>query len=179
MCGLHADGAKATGFKSMVVAQFTGIGLQKDDNAFLIYNEDSGQFEGPNDAATAKLPLYINQNAVYNPKYGNYHVKASNDAFIQAVSVFAIGFYNQFLSEGGSDQSITNSNSNFGAKSLISKGFKKTAFRRDDNGYITHIVPPKDLQEKPFNVLWKTINVGLTTNPTAVSYTHLTLPTKA
>ena len=171
MCGLHADGSKATGFKSMVVAQFTGIGLQKDDNAFLIYNEDSGQFEGPNDAATAKLPLYINQNAVYNPKYGNYHVKASNDAFIQAVSVFAIGFYNQFLSEGGSDQSITNSNSNFGAKSLISKGFKKTAFRRDDNGYITHIVPPKDLQEKPFNVLWKTINVGLTTNPTVGSAT--------
>ena len=25
MCGLNADGAKATGFKSMVVAQFTGI----------------------------------------------------------------------------------------------------------------------------------------------------------
>ena len=33
--GLHADGAKATGFKSMVAAQFTGIGLQKDDNAFI------------------------------------------------------------------------------------------------------------------------------------------------
>ena len=33
-CGLHADGSAATGFKSMVVAQFTGIGLQKDDNAF-------------------------------------------------------------------------------------------------------------------------------------------------
>jgi hypothetical protein len=30
---LLADGDKATGFKSMVVAQFTGIGLQKDDNA--------------------------------------------------------------------------------------------------------------------------------------------------
>ena len=29
MCGMHCDGAKATGFKSMVVAQFTGIGLQK------------------------------------------------------------------------------------------------------------------------------------------------------
>ena len=34
MNGLHADGQKATGFKSMVVAQFTGIGLQNDDNAF-------------------------------------------------------------------------------------------------------------------------------------------------
>ena len=36
MCGMHADGSKATGFKSMVVAQFTGIGLQKDDNAFIL-----------------------------------------------------------------------------------------------------------------------------------------------
>ena len=34
MCGVLADGAKATGFRSMVIAQFTGIGLQKDDNAF-------------------------------------------------------------------------------------------------------------------------------------------------
>ena len=29
MCGLHADGSKATGFKSMVTAQFTGIGLHR------------------------------------------------------------------------------------------------------------------------------------------------------
>ena len=33
MCGLYADGDKADGFKSMVLAQFTGIGLQKDNNA--------------------------------------------------------------------------------------------------------------------------------------------------
>ena len=35
MQGMHADGSKATGFKSMVVAQFTGVSLQKDDNAFI------------------------------------------------------------------------------------------------------------------------------------------------
>ena len=29
MCGMHADGSKATGFKSPVVVQFTGIGLRK------------------------------------------------------------------------------------------------------------------------------------------------------
>ena len=29
MCGMHADGSKATGFKSMVRIHFTGIGLQK------------------------------------------------------------------------------------------------------------------------------------------------------
>ena len=44
MCGLHADGNKATGFKSMVVAQFTGVSLQKDDQAFIKYKND-GTFE--------------------------------------------------------------------------------------------------------------------------------------
>ena len=38
MCGMLADGNKADGFKSMVVVQFTGIGLQKDNNAFVKYN---------------------------------------------------------------------------------------------------------------------------------------------
>ena len=38
MQGMHADGAKATGFKSMVVAQFTAVSLQKDDRAFVKYD---------------------------------------------------------------------------------------------------------------------------------------------
>ena len=29
------DGKKADGFRSMVVAQFTAVSLQKDDNAFI------------------------------------------------------------------------------------------------------------------------------------------------
>ena len=169
MCGMHADGDKATGFKSMVVAQFTGIGLQKDPDAFLIYDKASGEYKN-NDTAPAgeTRPLHINQNAVYAPAYESFHVKASNDAVIQAVSVFAIGFGNHFLAEDGADQSITNSNSNFGAKSLISKGFRKESFNRDDTGYVTHIVPPKDLQEAAANVIWraldptKTAGVGVT-----------------
>ena len=35
MQGMHADGRKASGFRSMVVAQFTAISLQKDDRAFV------------------------------------------------------------------------------------------------------------------------------------------------
>ena len=178
MCGLHADGTKATGFKSMVVAQFTGIGLQKDDNAFLIYNPATGTYNDKNSAPTTlynqpTLPLYINQEAVYNPTYGTYHIRASNDAFIQAVSVFAIGFSNHFLSESGSDQSITNSNSNFGAKSLISKGFRKDSFNRDNTGYVTHIVPPKDLREDTFNVSWKTIDAEETIGAATTSRLYL------
>ena len=162
MCGLHADGNKATGFKSMVVAQFTGIGLQKDDNAFLIYNKGTGAYNDVNSADSGSLPLYTNQEATYNPEYGNYHIKASNDAFIQAVSTFAIGFANHFVSDSGSDQSITNSNSNFGARSLVSQGFKKNAFSRDDTGYVTHIVPPKDFQEATQNILWRLLDVDNT-----------------
>jgi hypothetical protein len=171
MCGLHADGSKATGFKSMVVAQFTGIGLQKDANAFIIYNESTGLYDTNSTTSLDKRPLYINQEAIYKPAYENYHIKASNDAFIQDVSVFAIGFAQHFLAEDGADQSITNSNSNFGSKSLISKGFRKESFDRDDTGYVTHIVPPKDLQEDSFNALWRSLDVGLTTSYTGVGQT--------
>ena len=171
MCGLHADGSKATGFKSMVVAQFTGIGLQKDDNAFVIYNESTGLYDTNSTTSLVNRPLRINQEAIYKPTYENYHIKASNDAFIQDVSVFAIGFAQHFLAEDGADQSITNSNSNFGSKSLISKGFRKESFPRDDTGYVTHIIPPKDFQEDASNALWRSLDVGLTTSYTGVGQT--------
>ena len=162
MCGMHADGDKATGFKSMVVAQFTGIGLQKDDNAFVIYNDTTGAYDVNDSTAVKNRPLHLNQEAIYKTGYTNFHIKSSNNAVIQAVSVFAIGFAEHFVTENGGDQSITNSNSNFGAKSLIAKGFRKESFDRDDTGYITHIVPPKNLQEEEFNVLWKTLDVNKT-----------------
>ena len=74
---------------------------------------------------------------------GNYHIKCTDDAFIQAVSVFAVGYHNHFLLESGGDMSITNSNSNFGNTSLHSKGFKGFAFNQDKGGYIDAIIPPK------------------------------------
>ena len=58
MCGLHADGNKADGFKSMVVAQFTGIGLQKDDNAFVKYNSSSGLYEDNTVSGNENLHTY-------------------------------------------------------------------------------------------------------------------------
>jgi hypothetical protein len=64
MCGLHADGSKATGFKSMVVAQFTGIGLQKDDNAFVLYDETTGTYNDNTSAGNEVQiqDLYLNHN---------------------------------------------------------------------------------------------------------------------
>ncbi|MGA1047923.1 MAG: hypothetical protein ACO3UU_07920, partial [Minisyncoccia bacterium] len=140
----HADGDKAGGFKSMVVAQFTGIGLQKDNKAFVKYNQNEGEYQDV--IKSGDQNIYANSLARHKPSYESYHIKCSNNAFIQVVSVFAIGFTRHFLSESGGDQSITNSNSNFGANSLTATGFRNEAFLRDDVGYITHIIPPKEIE---------------------------------
>ena len=160
MCGMHADGSKALGFKSMVVAQFTGIGLQKDRNAFVKYNRTSGEYRDSTFAGNANINE--DSTAIFKPHYENYHIKASNDSVIQIVSCFAIGYAQHFVTESGGDLSVTNSNSNFGAKALVSKGFKSTSFSRDDVGYITHIIPPKELETSLSAIEFNAIDVEKT-----------------
>ena len=173
MCGMHADGSKATGFKSMVVAQFTGVGLQKDDNAFVLYDESTGTYKQESEITDAsKKPLHLNSFAIYKPEYENFHIKASNDAFIQDVSIFAIGYAQHFVSDNGGDQSVTNSNSNFGAKSLIATGFRNRAFSRDDVGYITHIIPPRDIDPVESTINYQALHVGLSTLPVGTATTE-------
>ena len=141
MNGMHANGAKATGFKSMVVAQFTGLSLQKDDRAFVRYNASTGNY----DVATAGDGAHLDGFAEYRKGWGHEHIKCSNDSFIQAVSVFAVGYQGHFTALSGGDMSITNSNSNFGNTALRSAGFKAKAFSKDKAGAITHVIPPKAL----------------------------------
>jgi hypothetical protein len=160
MCGIHADGDKADGFKSVVIAQFTGIGLQKDNNAFVRFNPTTGIYED----RTIVPNLSSDSRAVYKPTYENFHIKASNDAFMQLVSVFAIGFAKQFVVESGGDFSVTNSNSNFGARALVASGFKRQAFSQDDVGYITHIIPPRQIESEDITLNFGSIDVGLTTS---------------
>ena len=162
MNGLHADGSKATGFRSMVTAQFTGISLQKDDRAFVKYT-NSGTYQYQTDLGVTNF-LHQDTSSIYRPDWQSFHIKASNDAFIQCVSIFAIGYSDQFKAINGGDQSITNSNSNFGQRSLYSEGFKKSAFAKDDHGFITHLIPPKDLSLDKRNINLYTIDVGLTTS---------------
>jgi len=157
MCGLHADGSKATGFKSIVVAQFTGIGLQKDDNAFVVYDQQTRTYLDSSSVSN----LSSNSKARFKPSYENYHIKASNNAFVQLVSIFAIGYSEHFKAETGGDLSITNSNSNFGAKSLVSSGFRDSAFNRDDVGYITHIIPPQEVENNDITIEYKSLDANL------------------
>lgn len=169
MCGLHADGSKADGFKSIVVAQFTGIGLQKDNKAFVKYNPESGSYEDSSSIAN----LYSDSLSRYKPSYESYHVKASNNAFIQIVSVFAIGYGVHFLATSGGDLSITNSNSNFGAKSLVSKGFRNKSFPKDDVGYITHIIPPRETEFSDISVEFTSIDIQQSVGVGTTSHLYL------
>ena len=159
MCGILADGSKASGFKSMIVAQFTGIGLQKDDNAFILYDTDAGTYI--DNSSPQSKPLSTNSRSIFKPEYKNFHIKAINDAFIQNVSVFAIGYAEHFAVESGGDMSITNSNSNFGAKALVASGFRKNAFAQDDLGYITHIIPPKEIPIEQVSIEFDSVAVGI------------------
>lgn len=158
LCGLWADGSKVSGFKSMVVAQFTGVSLQKDDRAFVKFTETTQDGNGlPQPSfvleggASDSIALHQDsQGYVYyrgdaTDGWRHYHIRVSNNAFIQSVSVFAVGYAEQHLIENGGDYSITNSNSNFGTMALCADGFRPDAFTLDKKGKFTHVVPPQAL----------------------------------
>ena len=148
ICGIWANGLKATGFKSMVIAQYTGVSLQKDDRAFIRYDEYSNTWNQASLVdAFATVPYHTKGDSYWKDEWRNFHVRASDDAFIQNVSIFAVGFADHFLMESGGDMSITNSNSNFGNTSLHAIGFKGFAFNQDKGGYITDIIPPKQVKD--------------------------------
>ena len=159
MNGMHADGSKATGFKSMVVAQFTGLSLQKDDRAFVRYDESTGNYL----AATSGDGAHLDGFARYRKGWEHTHVMCSNDSFIPVVSVFAVGYADHFAGYRGADMSITNSNSNFGSTALRSKGFKQKAFTKDKAGQLTHIIPPKSLADvDEVSVNWVNLDITRT-----------------
>jgi hypothetical protein len=174
MNGMLADGSKASGFRSMVVAQFTGVSLQKDDRAFVRYNPTNRDYSD-NIAITREAGATLSSNSsslgtvyhleplsIYRSGWETSHIKATNDSFIQIVSVFAIGFNKHFDSESGGDLSITNSNSNFGQLSLVSSGFKKEAFDKDNKAFITSIITPRAIVETEEDIDWISLDVAKT-----------------
>ena len=174
MQGLHADGSKATGFKSMVTAQFTGVSLQKDDNAFIKYNETTGLYDDQGSLGSSSI-LHLDSRAVYKPEYENTHIKISNDAIVQAVSIFAIGYAKHFECMSGGDVSLTNSNSNFGAVALASEGFRKAAFNRDNRGFITSIIPSQSLVEDNSPISKNTYDIDAVKTRTVANSSRLYL----
>ena len=82
---------------SRCYCQFTGISLQKDDNAFMVF-DDTTQIYNDNDTAPEEQkPLHINSTALYKRGWESTHVTAKNDSIIQCVSIFAIGLQDTLL----------------------------------------------------------------------------------
>jgi hypothetical protein len=158
MCGYHADGSLVEGFKSSVISEFTGVSVQKDDNAFVKYDPVSGTYKD----STSIVNLHKDSRARYKPEYEHYHTKLSNNAFAESVSSFAIGFAKQYVVESGGDITINASKSDFGAKAFIADGFRKEAFPKDDVGYIVGVIPPTHLSTNSFNVEFYSLDVALT-----------------
>ena len=167
LCGMHTDGSKVkdNSFKSMVVAQFTGISLQKDEDAYwqplnktgkvyttagtsLATGDTFRNIASEAESATNRGPIYADPDAEYKHDWRHFHIKASNGAFIQVVSVFAVGYADQFLAVNGGDMSITNSNSNFGQISLRAAGNKFKADPPSSYGKITAIIPPAGINKE-------------------------------
>ena len=186
MNGMHADGSKASGFRSMVVAQFTAVSLQKDDRAFVKYNNTNRTYDSitytkvtgaalsSGSSSTNLATVYhLDSGAIYRQGWQPIHIRVSNDSFIQVVSVFAIGFNKHFAMESGGDASITNSNSNFGQFSLSSDGFKKEAFDKDNKAFITNIITPKAVTTEEANIDWIAFDVDKTQQVGVSSHLYL------
>ena len=116
MQGMHADGAKATGFRSMVVAQFTGISFRKMIGHMqniiklvgIMMQSFTAKVTGAalasgSSSTNAATVYHLDSDAQYRPGWETSHIKGSNDAFIQVVSVFAIGYAFHFDAREGGD----------------------------------------------------------------------------
>jgi len=150
--GAFWNGDKVTGLKSMVCANFTGVSLQKDMRCWQIY--ENGNWINLNNTPT-DYQRYIDappDSVRMNPARLSRHISAVNDAFIQEVSVFAIGQGIHHFTDRGGEVTVTNSNSSFGGCAALSRGYKSVAFPQDKNWSIGRIRVPLNLGEKTGNI---------------------------
>lgn len=172
LCGIFADGAKPSGFKSMVVAQFTGVSLQKDLRCWQKYVASPT----PSWTSFANYAEYIStdpDNVRMNPARRSFHMRAINDAIMQEVSVFAIGQGIHHWTQSGGELTITNSNSNFGGCSALAEGYKTSAFLSDSSWNIGTIRVATNLTEKTNNI--KQVFLGTVSTSTADNATTIIL----
>ena len=144
MSGIFADGAQVEGFKSMVVAQYTAISMQKDMRCWQRYRSGSWSTIDQKD-----YDKYIDEtpdNVRMDPRYRSCHIRCVNRSIIQEVSVFAIGQGIHHAVESGGELTVTNSNSNFGGCASLAKGFVDYSFDTDKNWNVGFIKVAEDIQ---------------------------------
>ena len=144
LSGIFADGAQVEGFKSMVVAQYTAISMQKDMRCWQRYK--SGSWTTINQSDYDKYIEETPDNVRMDPRYRSCHIRCVNRSIIQEVSVFAIGQGVHHAVESGGELTVTNSNSNFGGVCALAEGFVDYSFDTDKNWNVGFIKVAEDLQ---------------------------------
>lgn len=170
LCGIFADGAKPTGFKSMVTAQFTGVSKQRDLSCWQKYSGGNWVSMSGDTYAT-----YISTNpddVRMNPVRRSFHVRAINGAFIQEVSVFAIGQGVHHWVQAGGEIISNGGFSNFGGVAGLAEGYRTTSFPTDIDWTVNRIKVANNLSEITNNI--KRIYLGTVS---AVSGSTITLAT--
>ena len=150
LCGILADGSKVSGLKSVVVAQFTGVSLQRDLSCWQKFTST-----GTGWGAFTNYADYIAtnpDNVRMNPDRRSFHIRAVGNAIIQEVSVFAIGQGIHHWVQKGGEITITNSNSNFGGCTALAEDYKAAAFKNDSDWTVSRLRVATDLTEKFGNV---------------------------
>jgi hypothetical protein len=138
LCGVYADGNEVTGFKSIVTSQFTGVSLQRDLYCWQRYNSSTKVWGSTISNYDSFIALNPNDLRM-DPLRISSHIKAVNGAFIQEVSVFAIGQGIHHWVKNGAEISVTNSNSSFGGCAALAEGYKSEAFPQDINWNVATI----------------------------------------
>ena len=150
LCGVFANGAVSGtlgGFRSMVMANFTGVSLQKDMSSWERFASGSW--------TTTNYTQYVNtspDDLRMVPARRSFHIRAVNKAVIQEVSVFCIGQGVHNWCQSGGELTVTNSNSNFGGVAALAEGYNDEAFPQDDSFTATHQRVPTDLRDETNNI---------------------------
>lgn len=152
MGGAFWDGAKISGLRSMVCANFTGTNQQKDMRCWQVYSGGSW-------VTLANTPegyqQYIDaapDDVRRNPARQTRHISAINNAYIQKVSIFGIGQSEVTMVDSGGEITDNGGNSTFGGSAALAKGYKGFAFGKDRNWAISRVRVPLNLSEKTSNI---------------------------
>lgn len=171
LCGINANGNDVTGFRSIVTAQFTGVSLQKDLSCWQRYN--TGPKTWTNNIPDYSTYIFLDPNNVrMDPAKRSFHIRAINNAFIQEVSVFAIGQGIHHWAKAGGELSITNSNSSFGGCAAVAEGYKTEAFPQDSNWNTASINLATNMADQAKvvnNINLGTVAVGTLDNATTIT----------
>lgn len=170
MGGAFWDGAKVTGLKSMVCANFTGTQQQKDMRCWQVYQSGAWVTLANTSEGYQQYIDATPDNVRRNPARQSRHISAINNAYIQKVSIFGIGQSEVTMVDSGGEITDNGGNSTFGGSAALAKGYKGFAFGKDKNWAISRVRVPLNISEKTSNI--RRIELGFVA---AISSSTITL----